>query len=280
MQRGNASLDRVNETLGYKPDVVDHEGHSELKRPEKIIFDQVSFRYPSSSVDNLTKVSFTLKQGHTLGIVGKTGSGKTTLLRQLLREYPLGQGTISISDIPLEQLNTDNIQSWLGYVPQQPILFSKTIRENILMGGPNATEDELQNALELASFSKEMKYLSDGIQTLVGEKGVTLSGGQKQRVSIARALIANPEILILDDALSAVDAKTETKIVNGIRNQRAGRTTLITTHRLSAVQHADWIIVMDDGAVIEEGTHDYLVLQNGWYREQYGRQQIEAQIEE
>jgi ATP-binding cassette subfamily B multidrug efflux pump len=279
MQRGNASLDRVNETLGYNPDVVDHAGHSELKRPETIIFDQVSFRYPSSSVDNLTQVSFTLKQGHTLGIVGKTGSGKTTLLRQLLREYPLGQGTISISDIPLQQLNTDNIQSWLGYVPQQPILFSKSIRDNILLGGPNATEDELQNALELASFSKEMKYLPDGIQTLVGEKGVTLSGGQKQRVSIARALIANPEILILDDALSAVDAKTETKIVDGIRNQRAGRTTLITTHRLSAVQHADWIIVMDEGAVIEEGTHDYLVLQNGWYREQYDRQQIEAQIE-
>ncbi|QGQ99451.1 ATP-binding cassette domain-containing protein [Paenibacillus psychroresistens] len=279
MQRGNASLDRVNETLGYKPDVVDHEGHEELKRPETIIFDQVSFRYPSSTVDNLIQISLTLKQGQTLGIVGKTGSGKTTLLRQLLREYPLGQGTISISDIPLQQLNTDNIHGWLGYVPQQPVLFSKTIRENILLGGQNATEDELQNALELASFSKEMKYLPDGIHTLVGEKGVALSGGQKQRVSIARALIANPEILILDDALSAVDAKTETKIVQGIRNQRAGRTTLITTHRLSAVQHADWIIVMDEGAIIEEGTHDHLVQQNGWYREQYDRQQIEAQIE-
>jgi ATP-binding cassette subfamily B multidrug efflux pump len=279
MQRGNASLDRVNETLGYKPDVMDHEGHSNIKRPETIIFDQVSFRYPSSSVDNLTQVSFTLKQGQTLGIVGKTGSGKTTLLRQLLREYPLGQGTISISEIPLQDLNTENIHSWLGYVPQQPVLFSKTIRENILLGGQNATEEELQSALELASFRKELNYLPDGIHTLVGEKGVALSGGQKQRVSIARALIANPEILILDDALSAVDAKTETKIVHGIRSQRAGRTTLITTHRLSAVQHADWIIVMDEGAIIEEGTHDYLVLQNGWYKEQYDRQQIEAQIE-
>lgn len=279
MQRGNASLDRVNETLGYKPDVIDYAGHPKVTLPETISFDQVSFRYPSSSVDNLTKVSFTLKQGQTLGIVGKTGSGKTTLLRQLLREYPLGQGTIRISNIPLQELNVDNIHSWLGYVPQQPLLFSKTIRENILLGGQNATEEELQNALELASFSKEMKYLPEGIHTLVGEKGVALSGGQKQRVSIARALIANPEILILDDALSAVDAKTETKIVHGIRTQRAGRTTLITTHRLSAVQHADWIIVMDEGAIIEEGTHDYLVLQNGWYKEQYDRQQIEAQIE-
>lgn len=279
MQRGNASLDRVNETLGYKPDVIDYAGHPKVTLPETISFDQVSFRYPSSSVDNLTKVSFTLKQGQTLGIVGKTGSGKTTLLRQLLREYPLGQGTIRISNIPLQELNVDNIHSWLGYVPQQPLLFSKTIRENILLGGQNATEEELQNALELASFSKEMKYLPEGIHTLVGEKGVALSGGQKQRVSIARALIANPEILILDDALSAVDAKTETKIVHGIRTQRAGRTTLITTHRLSAVQHADWIIVMDEGAIIEEGTHDHLVLQNGWYKEQYDRQQIEAQIE-
>lgn len=279
MQRGNASLDRVNETLGYKPDVIDYAGHPKVTLPETISFDQVCFRYPSSSVDNLTKVSFTLKQGQTLGIVGKTGSGKTTLLRQLLREYPLGQGTIRISNIPLQELNVDNIHSWLGYVPQQPLLFSKTIRENILLGGQNATEEELQNALELASFSKEMKYLPEGIHTLVGEKGVALSGGQKQRVSIARALIANPEILILDDALSAVDAKTETKIVHGIRTQRAGRTTLITTHRLSAVQHADWIIVMDEGAIIEEGTHDHLVLQNGWYKEQYDRQQIEAQIE-
>jgi ATP-binding cassette subfamily B protein len=280
LQRGNASLDRVNETLNYNPDVVDHAGHLEMKLPETIIFDQVTFRYPSSSVDNLTQVSFTLKQGETIGIVGKTGSGKTTLLKQLLREYPLGQGEITISDKRIQQLNTDNIHSWLGYVPQQPILFSKTIRENVLFGGLDATEEELQKALELASFSKELKYLPDGIHTLVGEKGVALSGGQKQRVSIARALIANPEILILDDALSAVDAKTETKIVHGIRHQRAGRTTLITTHRLSAVQHADCIIVMDEGAIIEKGTHDQLVQQNGWYKEQYDRQQIEAQIED
>jgi ATP-binding cassette subfamily B multidrug efflux pump len=279
MQRGNASLDRVNETLGYKPDVADHAGHPEMKLPQSLVFDKVTFRYPSSSVDNLNQVSFTLKQGQTLGIVGKTGSGKTTLLRQLLREYPLGQGTISISDVPIEQLNAENIHRWLGYVPQQPILFSKTIRENVLFGGQGATEEELHNALELASFSKELKYLPEGLQTLVGEKGVALSGGQKQRVSIARALIANPEILILDDALSAVDAKTETKIVNGIRNQRAGRTTLITTHRISAVQHADWIIVLDEGAVIEEGSHDQLVQQDGWYKEQYDRQQMEDQIE-
>jgi ATP-binding cassette subfamily B multidrug efflux pump len=275
MQRGNASLDRVNETLGYKPDIEDPQGNPDIRLPQTIIFDQVSFRYPSSAIDNLTQISFTLKQGQTLGIVGKTGSGKTTLLKQLLREYPLGEGSITISDIPLQQLNTDNIHSWLGYVPQQPILFSKTIRENVLFGGHNASEAELQSALELASFSKELKYLPEGIHTLVGEKGVALSGGQKQRVSIARALIANPEILILDDALSAVDAKTETKIVQGIRSQRAGRTTLITTHRLSAVQHADWILVMEEGAIIEEGTHEQLVLNNGWYKEQYDRQQID-----
>jgi ATP-binding cassette subfamily B protein len=279
MQRGNASLDRVNETLGYKPDVVDTHDKPVILQPESIVFQQVTFRYPSSSVDNLINVSFTLKQGQTLGIVGRTGSGKTTLLKQLLREYPLGKGTISISDVPIQQLNIENIHGWIGYVSQLPILFSKTIKENILFGAREASEEELQNALELAAFSKDVHFLPEGIQTLVGEKGVALSGGQKQRVSIARALIANPEILILDDALSAVDAKTETKIVHGIRSQRAGRTTLITTHRLSAIQHADWIIVLDDGSIVEEGTHEQLLKQNGWYKEQYDRQQIEAQID-
>lgn len=279
MQRGNASLDRVNETLGYKPDVVDYADNTELESPGTIAFNQVIFRYPSSSSDNLVNVSFTLKQGQTLGIVGRTGSGKTTLLKQLLREYPLGRGQITLSGIPLDQFDADHIHRWLGYVPQQPLLFSKTIKENILFGHSIASEEELHSALELAAFSQDVQYLPDGLHTLVGEKGVALSGGQKQRVSIARALIANPEILILDDALSAVDAKTETKIVQGIRSQRAGRTTLITTHRLSAVQHADWILVLEDGSISEEGTHEQLVQMNGWYKEQFVRQQIEAQIE-
>jgi ATP-binding cassette subfamily B protein len=280
MQRGNASLDRVNETLAYKPDVQNAPETEPVDIPENIVFDRVTFRYPSSIIDNLVDISFELKRGQTLGIVGRTGSGKTTLLKQLLREYPLGGGTIAIAGVPMERIAVEQIRSWIGYVPQQPVLFSKTIRENILFGRKDGTEEELQRALELASFSKDIRFLPDGLETLVGEKGVALSGGQKQRVSIARALIADPEILLLDDALSAVDAKTEAEIIAGIRSERAGKTTLITTHRLSAVQHADWILVLDEGRIAEQGTHEQLLQLGGWYKEQYDRQKLETQLEE
>ncbi len=280
MQRGNASLDRVNETLGYKADVVDPTQPMETVAPTSICFQNVTFQYPTSAVCNLDDVSFTLQQGQTLGIVGRTGSGKTTVLRQLLREYPLGNGEITVGGVPVEQLQLDRILGWIGYVAQQPILFSRTIRENILFGlSGEPSEQLLQRSLERASFAKDIQFLPDGLETLVGEKGVALSGGQKQRVSIARALIANPEILLLDDALSAVDAKTEAEIIEGIREERAKKTTIITTHRLSAVQHADWIIVLDDGRIAEQGTHDRLLQNKGWYKEQYDRQQLEAFIE-
>lgn len=279
MQRGNASLDRVNETLGYKPDVADASSPIHVEEPSSLQFRNVTFRYPSSTVDNLIDVSFKLRQGQTLGIVGRTGSGKTTLLKQLLREYPLGHGDISISGASLGNLKIDHLLGWIGYVPQQPILFSRTIRENIFFGLKEGSEEDLQRALERASFAKDIQFLPDGLETLVGEKGVALSGGQKQRVSIARALIADPEILLMDDALSAVDGKTEAEIIEGIRTERAGKTTLITTHRLSAVQHADWIIVLDEGRIVQEGTHEQLLERGGWYREQYERQQLEATIE-
>ncbi|MBB6674350.1 ABC transporter ATP-binding protein [Cohnella nanjingensis] len=279
MQRGNASLDRVNETLGYDPDVQDPSELTPVDQPERIEFRDVTFRYPSSTIDNLIGVSFKLERGQTLGIVGRTGSGKTTLLKQLLREYPLGTGAIEVSGVSAADIGVDRLLGWIGYVPQQPILFSRTIRENILYGREDANEADLQRALERASFAKDIRYLPDGLETLVGEKGVALSGGQKQRVSIARALIADPEILMLDDALSAVDAKTEAEIIEGIRTERAGKTTLITTHRLSAVQHADHILVLDEGHVIEQGTHEQLLALGGWYKEQYDRQQLEALVE-
>lgn len=280
MQRGNASLDRVNETLAYVPDVENQPNARFVEVPESIVFDRVGFRYPSSTVNNLENISFTLQRGQTLGVVGRTGSGKTTLIKQLLREYPLGTGTITISGVPLEQLAIEQVQRWIGYVPQDHVLFSRTVRENILFGRKEATEEELNKAIDLAAFRKDIEMLPNGLDTLVGEKGVALSGGQKQRLSIARALLIEPEILILDDALSAVDAKTEATIVENIRRERVGKTTIITTHRLSAVEHADWILVLDDGKMIEEGTHEQLLRQNGWYREQWIRQQAAGQKEE
>lgn len=275
MQRGNASLDRVNETLAYKQDVKNVKKPSRVHQPDCIDFEDVSFSYPTSSKLNLKNVSFSLNRGETLGIVGKTGSGKTTLVRQLLRQYPLGTGEITVSGVSLQNIHIDNVLSWIGYVPQEHILFSKTARENILFGNPKASEAELQKAIEIAAFKKDLEFLPDGLETLVGEKGVSLSGGQKQRISIARAVIQNPGILILDDSLSAVDARTEAAIIENIRKERSGKTTIITTHRLSATEHADWILVLDDGEIIEEGTHNMLIQKGGWYTEQFERQQGE-----
>ena len=274
LQRGNASLDRVTETLEYEEDVKNTDQPIDVERPESVGFNDVNFTYPTSSSVNLANVKLHLNRGETLGIVGKTGSGKTTFVKQLLREYPVGEGEIALSDVPLKSITKERVRDWIGYVPQDHVLFSRSVRENILFGRPDATEEEIAETIRLSHFEKDLEMLTEGLDTLVGEKGVALSGGQKQRISIARALVKNPEILILDDSLSAVDAKTEAKIIENIQQERSGKTTIITTHRLSAVQHADWIIVMDDGRVIEAGTHEELLGMNGWYKEQFDRQQI------
>lgn len=273
MQRGNASLDRVMEVMNEE-DVVADSVDSVVPDDHHVAFQSVQFQYPTSENVNLTDIDIELPPGATLGIVGPTGSGKTTLIKQILKEYPMGGGSITLGGIEIHALTKKQLRDKIGYVSQENILFSRSVRENIQFGLPNADDVEIARAIELASFTEDIKRLPQGLDTLVGEKGIAISGGQKQRISIARAMIKDPDILILDDSLSAVDAKTETNIITNIQNERQGKTTIISTHRLSAVQHADLIVVLDHGRIIQQGTHQALIQQTGWYKEQFDRQQL------
>ncbi|MBT2599192.1 MULTISPECIES: ABC transporter transmembrane domain-containing protein [unclassified Oceanobacillus] len=275
LQRGNASLDRVNHTLAYEADVSDPQVPKKIDRVQTIEMNQVSFQYPETSSLQLHDVNLSVKAGQTIGIVGKTGAGKTTLFKLLLRQYPDVQGNILISGEDIEDIELGKIRDWIGYVPQDQMMFSKTIRENIQFGNAEATDKEIMRVLDLAHFAMDIDVLPKGLDTQVGESGITLSGGQKQRVALARAFIKDPEILILDDSLSAVDGKTEATILSHLKTERRNKTTFIAAHRLSAVSHADHIIVLDHGRVVEEGTHQQLMSQKGWYQGQYQQQQME-----
>lgn len=274
LQRGNASLDRVNETTGYKADVTDPVTPKTVDAVESLVFEGVTFSYPGTETKQLNNLSLNVKRGDTIGIVGKTGAGKTTLFKLLLRQYPGMQGNIKVADVDLEDLSLAQIRSWIGYVPQDQMMFSKSIRENIQFGKSDATDTEIFRVMELAHFLNDMKQLPNGLDTQVGESGVTLSGGQKQRVALARAFIKDPEILILDDSMSAVDGKTEANIIEHLRRERKNKTTFIAAHRMSAVTHADHIIVLDNGEIVEQGSHAELMLTDGWYKRQYVQQQL------
>lgn len=275
LQRGNASVDRVNEILRYKADVKSPLNPIKVSNLSEIHFKNVKFSYPFTKSNQLEINDLSVKKGETIGVVGKTGAGKTTLFKLMLREYPNMKGEITFSGVPIEQLHLNQLRNWIGYVPQDQIMFSKSIRENIQFGKEDATDKEIFRVMELAHFLDDIKQLPKGLDTQVGESGVTLSGGQKQRVALARAFIKDPEILILDDSLSAVDGKTEANIIAHLKRERKEKTTFIAAHRLSAVAHADHIIVLEDGKIIEEGTHEELMKAGGWYKTQYEKQQLE-----
>ncbi|WP_040442790.1 ABC transporter ATP-binding protein [Falseniella ignava] len=275
-KQANISFNKISELITY-PDEVAVPGQVDIDQIDSIEWRDYSFTYPNDTQPTLKDISLTLKRGQTLGIVGKTGSGKSTLVRQMLRQFPVeNTEQFLLNGRPITDYAINQIESLISYVPQEHIMFSKTVRYNIEFGLKEATEKQVMDAVDWADLSKDLARMPAGLDTIVGEKGVTLSGGQKQRISIARALIRQPELLILDDSLSAVDAQTERTIINHIEHVRKDRTNMIVSHRLSAVQSADLIIVMEQGRVVESGTSEQLMAQKGWYYEQYLRQQVEG----
>ncbi|WP_320165048.1 ABC transporter transmembrane domain-containing protein [uncultured Trichococcus sp.] len=279
LERGSASYSRIDELLKEKSTIQEQKNAIRTPVTGDLDFQVSSFGYPNSEEISLQDVSFHLERGQTLGIVGRTGSGKSTIFRLLLREYDQYAGSINYNGIDIRDYSLDALLSGIGYVPQDNFLFSSDVRENIRFADPSISQQKVEEAARLTAIHQDILGFPDGYDTLVGERGVSLSGGQKQRIAIARALVTEPELLILDDSLSAVDAKTEEAILTGLKEKRADQTTIIAAHRISSVMHANEIIVLDEGRVVERGTHYELMDLNGWYRRMYEKQQLETKLE-
>lgn len=263
---------RVSEIMKLTPQVYDNEESKEIHKFEKIEFKNVSFKYEEYEFDVIKNITFEINRGETIGIVGPTGSGKSTLIRQLLREFNVTSGNIYIDGEDIKNYIISDVRDLVGYVPQNHILFRRTVEDNIIIGNPNADKKQIQIAINAADFQKDIDNLPYGEQTMVSELGGSLSGGQQQRLSIARALVKDPEILILDDSLSAVDAITEENIINNLKEIRQGKTNIIISHRFASISKADKIYVICDGVISEEGNHEKLMSYDNWYSEQYQKQ--------
>lgn len=277
VQQAEASQTRINEFLQQVPEIKNTASkNTDIKG--KVTFDNVSLTYDDTNITALKGVSFTVNKGETLAIMGKTGSGKSSIVNMIARMYDTTQGTVLIDDIPIKDLNLYNVRDQIGFVPQDPFLFSDSIENNIKFGKNDATEEEIIVAAKNAVIHDNIVGFTDGYKTILGERGVTLSGGQKQRTSIARAIIKDPKILIFDDCLSAVDTETEEKILSNLEKVSKDKTTFIISHRVSSAKNADKIIVLEDGKIIQQGTHNQLITTEGTYKNMYEQQLLEKEI--
>lgn len=271
-QQANAAMDRIMDVLNYKEEIYNSDSLEKVDNNPSISFVDYNFTYPSNNEKALEDINLMIIQGSSLGIIGKTGSGKTTLIRQLLDIYKVDKESIIISDESFSEISSKSFKDKIGYVPQKHMIFSDTLKNNIKFSKLDASDKEIDEAISIADFTKDIKEFSDGLDTLTGEKGVSLSGGQKQRLAIARAVLKDPDILILDDAMSAVDANTEQNIIKNLSNSRKDKTTIIIAHRISQVQNCDNIIIIEDGKIVDSGNHDDLMNRETWYKEQYIKQ--------
>ena len=276
IQQAEASQVRINEFLNQVPEIQNYNSEPTLLKG-KVDFKDVTFTYDDTNITALKNITFSAEVGETIAFLGKTGSGKSTIIELIARLYDTKQGTICLDDQPIETTNLNDIRNQIGFVPQDPFLFSESIGNNIKFGKEKATDEEIIQAAKNAVVHENIIEFPNGYQTILGERGVTLSGGQKQRVSIARAIIKNPKILIFDDCLSAVDTETEERILTNLKSVSKNKTTFIISHRVSSAKNADKIIILDAGEIIQQGTHNQLITTKGYYKDLYEQQLLEKE---
>jgi ATP-binding cassette subfamily B protein len=278
IQEAEASQKRINEFLKIEPEIKNNATEKSIIKGE-IEFHNISFTYEDTNIEALKNISFKVNKGETLAILGKTGSGKSSILSLLTRMYEVQNGAILMDGKPLAQVNLYDLRDSIGIVPQDAFLFSDTIKNNIKFGKETATDEEVINAAKKAVVHDNIIQFNQQYETILGERGITLSGGQKQRVSIARAIIKNPEILLFDDCLSAVDTETEERILNNLLEISRDKTTIIVSHRVSSAKNADTIIILEEGRILQQGSHNQLVNQEGYYKELYYKQLSEKEVQ-